>query len=123
MNKKLIFSLILPGGLLSAQPAAAAVRLESLYSTGSAISILVLLCAVICLVWSLKILSLVRGGLMSRSWQMFVVGFCFLTFAQLLTIGQQADMFALPGYIIAALYLVMAFTWLLGLYQTRKVLG
>ena len=123
MNKKLILALILAGGLVSVQPAAAAAKIQSLYTTGSAISILLLLCAIICLIWALKILSLVRGGLMSRSWQMFVVGFCFLIFAQLLTIGQEARIFSLPGYMVTALYLVMAFTWLMGLYQTRKVLG
>jgi hypothetical protein len=94
-----------------------------IYSIASIFHIILLICAIICLVWSLKILSLVRGGLMSKSWQMFVIGFCFLTFAQLLAIGENANLFYIPGYILTVLYLIMTLTWLVGLYQTRKILG
>ena len=94
-----------------------------IYSTEGIVHLILLLCAIVGLIWSLKILSLVKGGMMSKSWQMFVLGFCFLVFAQLMALGESAGMFFLPSYIKPSLYLLMAITWLIGLYHTRKVLG
>jgi hypothetical protein len=109
--------------LIPIQPAHAAFDVEGIYTISAIFNIVLLLCAIICLIWSLKILSLVRGGLISKSWQMFVLGFCFLILAQLLAVGEKAGLFVLPVYIGTVLYLMMAMTWLAGLYQTRKVLG
>ena len=118
-----IIKIVLSVSLFTATSSYGALDAESIYSTASVFHIALLICAVICLIWALKILALVRGGLMSKSWQMFVVGFCFLIFAQLLAIGENAHLFYLPGYISTALYLIMTLTWLAGLYQTRKILG
>ncbi len=60
---------------------------------------------------------------MSKSWQMFVLGFSFLVIAQLFVIGESAQLFLLPGYIISVLYLLMTIMWLIGLYKTRRILG
>jgi hypothetical protein len=109
--------------LVMSQPAEASVNTENLYNTGSAINLVLLLCALVCLVWSLKILSLVRGGLLSKSWQMFVLGFGFLLLAQILLIAESVELFSIPAFIATALYLLMGITWLVGLYQTRKILG
>jgi len=89
----------------------------------SVIHLVVLLTAFICLVWALKILSLVKGGLMSKSWQMFGLGFGILIVAQFVSLGRSADMIAIPEFIAPGLYMIMALSWLYGLYQTRKVLG
>ncbi len=94
-----------------------------LYKPMSVIHLVVLLIALVCLVWALKILSLVKGGLMSKSWQMFGLGFGILIIAQLVSLGTTVKVMTLPEYIIPSLYLVMAVLWLFGLYQTRKVLG
>jgi len=110
-------------GLVSAQPARASISVEGVYSTSAIFNLALLICAVICLIWSLKILSLVRGGLISKSWQMFVLGFCFLILAQLLIVGGKVGLFFIPAYIKTALYFFMTMTWLIGLYQTRRVLG
>ncbi len=103
--------------------AEASVKAENLYSTGSIFNLVLLICSLICLIWSLKILSLVRGGLLSKSWQMFVLGFGFLLLAQLLLLMDSANLLSIPAFIATALYLLMGITWLVGLYQTRKILG
>jgi len=118
-----IMMMMLALGLLAVKPAFAAFDVERISSTSAIINIVVLLFAVICLVWALKIMSLVRGGLISKSWQMFTLGFCFLIAAQILVVMQEAEFLILPGYFATSLYLVMTITWLMGLYQARKVLG
>ena len=125
MMRKIIKILLLPFlvVVLAGNTAYASIQLEDFYSTSSIFNITLLICALICLMWSLKIMSLVRGGLMSKSWQMFVIGFGFLVIAQVFVIGENAQLFLLPGYIISVFYLLMAVMWLIGLYKTRRVLG
>jgi hypothetical protein len=109
--------------VLVGNAAQASIKIEDFYTTTSIFDIILLVCALICLLWSLRIMSLVRGGLMSKSWQMFVLGFCFLVIAQVFTLGENARLFFLPGYVSTALYLLMAIMWLGGLYRTRRILG
>lgn len=125
MIKKLlnIIYLVVILGIMTTAPAYASFNPNMVYSTAAIINIVVLICAAICLIWAMKILTLVKGGLISKSWQMFVIGFCFLIGAQLTVIGGEIGLFIVPAYISTALYLLMTITWLAGLYQTRKVLG
>ena len=124
MKKTLsIISASLGGVLALTVPARAAFQTESIYEPISIVTLIVLLCSVLCLIWAFKVLSLVRGGLLSKSWQMFVLGFGFLLLAQIVTLGQQMAIFSLPGFVATAFYLLMSVTWLLGLYQTRRILG
>ena len=122
---KKILGLIILISFICVGPASAAISLDlnDFYNPMSIISVVVLFIAVACLVWSLKILTLVKGGLMSKSWQMFGLGFGFLIVAQLVSLGQVAQLFVIPDFITPAVYLLMVITWLYGLYQTRKVLG
>jgi len=109
--------------LLTAEPARAGIETAGLYTTASIFNLILLLCAVLCMVWSLKIMSLVRGGVLSRTWQMFGLGFGFLMLAQVLILGGRINAFQLPGFVTTGFYVLMAITWLVGLYQTRKILG
>lgn len=124
MKKTLsIISASLGGILTTSVPARAAIRTENIYEPVSIVTLIVLLCSALCLIWAFKVLSLVRGGLLSKSWQMFVLGFGFLLLAQIVTLGQQVALINLPGFVVTAFYLLMSVTWLMGLYQTRRILG
>jgi hypothetical protein len=124
MKKTLnIFLSVLAAIMLFATPSRAAIQTDSLYQPMSIVTLVILLCSVVCLVWSFKVLSLVRGGLLSKSWQMFVLGFGFLLLAQVISLGQQIALINFPGFITTTFYLLMAVTWLVGIYQTRRVLG
>jgi hypothetical protein len=95
---------------------------ESFFSASSIFHLALLICAVFCLLWGLKVLSLVRGGLLSRGWQMFVLGFATLVLAQVLVVFGKAHVLAMPEFVAVLLYLVMAAVWLAGLYQIQKAL-
>ena len=101
----------------------AGVGTESGFSAVSIINLALLICAFIGLIWALKILSLVRGGLMSKSWQMILIGFICLCLAQALALIAKLGFVPIPEVAVSSLYLLMAATWLAGLYQTRKILG
>jgi len=120
---KLRYILPAAAALFLFSPAQAAMDTQQLFSPAGIIDLALVLCVIICLFWAMKVISLVRGGLMSKGWQMFATGFIILLVARLLSIGESISLLQLPGYIGTALYLLMAFTWLIGLYQTKKVLG
>ena len=124
MNKvKYMLSGILLINLIFAQTAHASVDTEALFSVSGLADLVLLLCVVICLFWSMRIMSLVRGGLMSKSWQMFTLGFIFLMLARFLAISQSIHLLIVPEYVSTILYLLMILTWLIGIYQTKRTLA
>jgi len=83
----------------------------------------VLLIACACVGVGLKILSAVRGGLLSRSWQYIVAGFSLLALAQLLTLLNAMEILSLPGWVVPVLLVAMASVLFYGVFQTKQVLG
>jgi len=124
MNKvKNILSCLFIISLFSTQSAFARVDTEVLYSTAGIAELILLLGIIICLFWSMKIMSLVRGGLMSKSWQMFTLGFLFLILARLIIISASINLFVVPEYLSTIFYLLMTVTWLIGIFQTKRILA
>jgi len=108
--------------LFTVQTASANAGGEGIFSASTIFNLFLLIGAVLCLLAAVKILSLVRGGLLSKGWQMFVLGFASLVLAQVLIVSQKAHILPMPEFVAVILYLVMAGTWLAGLYQIRKAL-
>ncbi|HHI02478.1 MAG: hypothetical protein DRP51_00085 [Candidatus Zixiibacteriota bacterium] len=124
MNRtKYILSGTMLLSLVFTKTAHASVDTGALFSISGIAEMVLLLCVVICLFWSMKIMSLVRGGMMSKSWQMFTLGFTFLMLARFLAIGQSVNLFVVPDYVSTILYLLMIATWLIGIYQTKRTLA
>ena len=124
MNKiKYILSGLFLICLISGKTAHAAVNVNALLSTSGIVDLALLLCIIICLFWSMKIMSLVRGGLMSKSWQMFTLGFLFLILARLTIISSTVSLFVFPEFVSTVLYLLMTLTWLIGIFQTKRILA
>jgi len=109
--------------LLFSKPANAAVDTQALYSVTGLINVALILSILICLIWSMRVMSLVKGGLMSKSWQMFTIGFVFLLFARFLVVSESINLFEAPDYIATAFYGFMVITWLIGIYRTKRILA
>lgn len=120
---KYIFASAMLLGVMPLQSASAAIDTRGLTTTSGIINLALLLCVIIGIAWSMKVMSLVRGGLLSKSWQMFALGFVFLMLARLLALGETVKLVAAPEYVTTILYLLMILTWLVGIYQTKKILA
>ncbi len=92
------------------------------FSISAIVNLVVLGCAVVGLFWGIKVMSLVKGGLLSKGWQMFVLGFGFLILAELMILVNRFQLAGVPEEVSTLLYLLMAATWLAGINHTRKVL-
>lgn len=121
-TKYILFGIFLIG-MVSTQTAQAAVDTKALYSVSGIADMALLLCIFICLIWSMKIMSLVRGGMMSKSWQMFTLGFIFLILARVISLSAIINLFVVPDYVSTVLYLLMTITWLIGIFQTKRILA
>lgn len=106
----------------AAKPAAAA-NIAALAQPPAMFSLVIFLLALVCLVFSLQVLSFIRGGYLSKSWQFFLTGFILLALAQLSMILDRVEVMRFPEWLPPALLLLMAGAFLLGLMQARKQLG
>lgn len=87
------------------------------------LNIVILVAAIASLFVAIRLLSLVKGGALAKGWQMWVISFLTLAFAQVVILAEKLDLFALSFDIAGLFYLVTVVLWLLGLMQTRRILG
>ena len=75
-----------------------------------------------CLVGSVKILSLVRGGLLFKSWQIFLSAFVVLVISQIANLVNDFEIFIIPSFAVPALLLLAIGLFLFGVFETKKTL-
>jgi len=108
--------------LLSAGNANAA-NVAMITSPPTMFSFFVLVIAGFCLFGSFQIWNQVKGGLLSRSWQMFLLGFVLLAVSQLLSVLHSMEFIAIPGFVSPVLLTLMAGAFLFGTLNAKKNLS
>jgi len=87
------------------------------------LNILVLLAAIGCVVIGLKVVELVRGGQLSKVWQVFIGAFVVLILAEGVRLAATFELIALPDLVTPAMMVVSIGLFLYGLLETKRVLG
>ena len=87
------------------------------------LSIIVLVSAIACVVFCFQVLTLVRGGQLSRSWLVFTVGFGVLAASQVAVILTGFGILPASKYLTPVLLMLMSSLFAYGLYDTKRVLG
>lgn len=100
-----------------------AVNLALIASPPALMDLAVLIIAAVCTIGCLKILTLVRGGLLSRGWQFFAASFGLLALVQLLAVLERLEVFVLPEFLLPACLALMSIIFLGGILQTKRTLG
>ena len=114
-----ICGLILLGNAGSAEAA----NLAVITNPPTALSAVVFLVACAGLAFGFQVLSLVKGGLFSRIWQMFIGGFLLLALSQAAILLEQFEILVLPGFVVPALLLGMAAVFSYGIVEAKRVLS
>ena len=109
--------------VLTMSTSAHAANLAMIASPPTMFSFFVLVIAGFCLFVSFQVWNQVKGGLLSRSWQMFLLGFVLLAVSQLFNVLTSIELMAPPGYVVPGLLTLMAGAFLYGAYNTRKTLS
>jgi len=75
-----------------------------------------------CIVGSWKLLSVLKGGLLFKSWQVFLFGFGVLAISQLIALLNDLEILSLPDFVAPALWAVVAGLFLFGIFEAKKTL-
>jgi len=87
------------------------------------LNLFILVFAVACVAGAVKVLALVRGGQLSKSWQLFLGGFGVLTLCELGILGNSFEIFSLPSFVVPAGLVLMSGLFFFGILETRRVLS
>ena len=102
---------------------AQAANLAVITSPPTILNILVFLFACACLFLCSQVLGLVRGGQLSKSWQMFLLAFTLLAFSQIASLLHAFEILAVPGFVVPVLMALMVGLFLYGMYETKRILS
>ena len=120
MKKCLLLTVVLLAGLSEATYAA---NLAVTAQPPTILNLLVFVAACVALFVSARVLGAVKGGHLSKSWQLFVVGFAILALCQVAVLLQVFEIIALPVWAAPALLVGSVGVLLYGLYEAKRILG
>ncbi len=83
--------------------------------------ILLLSCG--CIFGCVRVYDLVRGGSMSKSWQLFLLGFVILALSQIGYLCVAFEVLSLPIFVVPAMMVLTAGLFLYGIFETKKILS
>ena len=118
--KKIILTVVF---LMAATANAQAANLAVITSPPTILNILVLLFACACLFLCSQVLGLVKGGQLSKIWQMFLLGFTLLAFSQIASLLHTFEILAVPGFVVPVLMALMVGLFMYGMYETKRILS
>lgn len=87
------------------------------------LNLLVLLVAVGAMVVGFKLIDALRGGLLQKSWKMFMIGFGVLVLAQASYLLQTFEIVLWPIWVTPALMTIWSGLFFYAVFETRRVLS
>ena len=84
---------------------------------------IIFVAAVACAGGSIKVFGLVRGGRLSRCWQMFIFGFVLLAVAEIILLCEAFEIITLPEFAVPTLLAAMAGLFLFGILDAKRTLS
>ena len=100
-----------------------AANLAVITSPPTLLNLVGLVVAVICVVGAFKVLTLVRGGSFSRSWQFLMGGFITFVIGQLVMLLNTFEIIAIPSFLFPAFLVLATGLFLYGIWETKRGLS
>ena len=116
-------TLILTGVLTLFSSSAKAANFTAITSPPTILNLVIFIGALACVVFGLKIVDLVRGGQLSKVWQLFIAAFVLLVLSEAALLCGTFEFFSLPEFVVPALMTLAIGLFLYGVTETRKVLS
>ena len=86
------------------------------------LNIVIFLVALGCLFGTVKIMNLIKGGQLFKSWQFFMIAFIVLAVCQTAILLKDFEILAMPVYVVPALVFLTFGLFLYGVWETKKTL-
>ena len=87
------------------------------------LNLLIFVFSIICIVFGYQVLSLVKGGFLSKGWRLLVGGFALMAAGQMIYLLEAFEVAVLPELIAPAIMVASVGLFFFGLFETKKVLG
>ena len=101
---------------------AEAANLAVIVSPPSLMSLVVFGLAIAGAVFGLQLLKVVKGGFLSRAWQVFVAGFALLALSQLAILIRVTEIAPIPLWVPQVLMVLWAGSFFYAVFETKRVL-
>lgn len=101
---------------------AMAANLAVITSPPTALNLVVFGMVVGCAVGSIKVLGLLKGGFLFKSWQIFLCSFIVLALSEVAILLNDFEVVVLPKFAVPALLILAIGLFLFGIFETKKVL-
>jgi hypothetical protein len=111
------------GILAIAAPKAEAANLAVITAPPTLLNIVICLVALAAAVLCWQVASVVKGGLLSKSWQIFTFAFALLAIGQAVAVAATIEVVQLPSFVVPAILVAMAGLFLYGVLETKRTLG
>jgi hypothetical protein len=109
-------------GLAFAGSDAHAANLAVATNPPTILNMAVLLIACAGLIVGVQLLGVLKGGQLSRAWQIFVAGFGVLALCQISILLQTFEILSMPVWVSPALAVLWAGVFFYAVFETRRVL-
>ncbi|RKX25805.1 MAG: hypothetical protein DRP45_05075 [Candidatus Zixiibacteriota bacterium] len=120
MRKNLLLVVALMVGWPSRSEAA---DLALITSPPTMLNLMVLVLAFAAVAICFRVFTAVKGGSLSRSWQLFMGGFAILGLSQMSSLFQTLEVVSLPVWVTPGLSLLWVVALLYGVIETKRVLS
>ena len=100
-----------------------AVNLAVITQPPTILNLVIFLMACAGVIVGLQLLGVLKGGHLSRAWQIFVAGFGLLALCQISILLQTFEVVSVPGWVSPALAAIWAGVFFYGVFETRRVLS
>ncbi|MGD8921701.1 MAG: hypothetical protein PVH24_00500 [Candidatus Zixiibacteriota bacterium] len=120
MIRKVSLSLLL---VLAGAGQSQAANVAVVTSPPTILNILVLIFAGACLTVCAQLLSLVRGGLFAKIWQLFLLAFVVLALSQIASLLNVFEVVLLPEFVVPALLVLATGVFLYGIFEAKRILS
>jgi len=120
MRRILVFTALVCAGWTGDAQAA---NLAVITSPPTIFDLVVLLLAFAAIAVAYQLLGSLRGGYLSKSWQLFIGGFGVLALSQIAKLLHTFEIISLPVWIAPMLLLCGVGVLFLGVFQTKRILG
>ena len=87
------------------------------------VNIAVLGVAIACIFATLKVLNLIKGGQLFKSWQIFMFAFAALAVGQVVLLLNDFEILALPEFVAPLVIVLTCGLFMFGIMETKKTLG
>lgn len=109
-------------GVISLAGSAEAANLAVIKNPPTILNLAVLLLALAGMIIGLQLLGVLKGGYLSRAWQIFVAGFGVLVLAQVAVLLQTFEIVSLPTWVAPSLTALFAGVFFYGIFETKRIL-